>query len=242
MGKNFYDELDQMGQRYGPRVASSLEHIFHMEKARNETNHGIERSASVHVLDFYTPKSTRRVLEYMAIDYVMFNLPIPEWVEEILAQDATTGYNSLVACCRTFHFLGPRRPPRGCGRSQVSTCTHRKQQLQRCWCCHYELCKDGWKHSNRPHCWILCQHGIYLVIWLAHLGQTAVGGYSTASPYRDWNYCESIEPSGTTVDVAGGSVASGGCETHTPFYYSSKRWYQEGLNGRENSYMQDRHV
>ena len=56
MGKNFYEELDRMGQRYGERVASSLEHIFHMEKARNETNHGIERSASVHVLDFYTPK------------------------------------------------------------------------------------------------------------------------------------------------------------------------------------------
>jgi hypothetical protein len=91
MGTNFYKELGRMGQRYGERVMNSLEDIFHMNEALNETNHGIERSASFHVLDFYTPKSTRRVLEYMAIDYVMFNLPIPEWAEEIIAKDNTIG-------------------------------------------------------------------------------------------------------------------------------------------------------
>jgi hypothetical protein len=91
MGTNFYKELGRMGQRYGERVMNSLEDIFHMNQALNETNHGIERSASFHVLDFYTPRSTRRVLEYMAIDYVMFNLPIPEWAEEIIAKDNTIG-------------------------------------------------------------------------------------------------------------------------------------------------------
>lgn len=79
-----------MGQRYGEHMMNGLEHVFQLEQALHEakTNRGIERLASSHVLEFYTPTSARRVLEYMAIDYVMFNLSIPAWVEGILEQDA----------------------------------------------------------------------------------------------------------------------------------------------------------
>jgi len=64
--------------------------LHHYLQARNESklNEGIERSASSHVIEYYTPKSLRRVLEYMAIDYVMLKLPIPEWAEQILEQDS----------------------------------------------------------------------------------------------------------------------------------------------------------
>jgi hypothetical protein len=78
-----------MGLQYGERVMDGLEKIFHLEQARNKnaTNRGIETSASSHVMEYYTAKSVRRVLEYMAMDYFMLNIEIPEWAERILAQD-----------------------------------------------------------------------------------------------------------------------------------------------------------
>jgi len=79
-----------MGLRYGQGMMNEFDQVFHLEQARNESklNQGIERSASSHVMEYYTPKSLRRVLEYMAIDYVMLKLPIPEWAEQILEQDS----------------------------------------------------------------------------------------------------------------------------------------------------------
>ena len=39
------------------------------------------------LLQYYTPKRVRRVLEYMSIDYVLLGLPIPLWAEELLQQE-----------------------------------------------------------------------------------------------------------------------------------------------------------
>lgn len=92
MDKHFYDDLYKMGSRYGEHMMNGLEQTFLLEQARNETkmNQGIETSASSHVMEYYTPKSVRRVLEYMAMDYVMLKIPIPEWVSQILEQETAS--------------------------------------------------------------------------------------------------------------------------------------------------------
>ena len=89
MDENFYNDLNRMGVRYGERMMNGLESTFHLKQALSNAtkNHGIETSASSHVFEYYTPKSVRRVLEYMAMDYVTLNMSIPEWAEQILKLD-----------------------------------------------------------------------------------------------------------------------------------------------------------
>jgi Sulfotransferase family len=48
---------------------------------------GVETGASSLVESIYTPHSLRRVLEYTAIDYVMLDLPIPDWAEQMLLRE-----------------------------------------------------------------------------------------------------------------------------------------------------------
>lgn len=91
MGEHFYHDLDRMGQQFGGRLVDGLERVFDLQRVLNESkkNVGVEQAASTKVFEYYTPKSLRRVLEYMSIDYVLFDLPIPDWVDAILEQDST---------------------------------------------------------------------------------------------------------------------------------------------------------
>jgi hypothetical protein len=69
-------------------MMNTLENVFHFQEARvdNKTNQGVETSASSHVMEYYTPKTLRQVLEYVAIDYYLLNIPIPAWAERMLEQ------------------------------------------------------------------------------------------------------------------------------------------------------------
>ena len=94
MDGNFYDDLNRLGQRYGANFASGLEQVFHVSKKLNNAtkNQGIETSASSHVMEYYSAKTVRRVLEYMAIDYVLLGIPIPEWAEQMLLEEDSEGH------------------------------------------------------------------------------------------------------------------------------------------------------
>lgn len=98
MDENFYDDLNRLGLRYGKRMTTILDNVFHFQQARNKSKHneGIETSASSHVLEFYTPKTLRQVLEYVTIDYYLLNIPIPVWAERMLKQDAHDTERSLL--------------------------------------------------------------------------------------------------------------------------------------------------
>ncbi len=95
MGDNFYNDLDAMQKRY-PGLETGMERIFHLSRELssakrifrkgNSKNRGVETGAASQALDYYTPHTVRRVLEYYAIDYVSLGLPIPEWAEEMLLQ------------------------------------------------------------------------------------------------------------------------------------------------------------
>lgn len=84
MGENFYRDLDKMGRQFG--VTKELQDVFQYEN--KTTSHGIEQSSALHVQDYYTPSTVRKVMEYLAMDYVMLNLTIPKWAKDMLDSEA----------------------------------------------------------------------------------------------------------------------------------------------------------
>jgi hypothetical protein len=87
MGPAFFQDLDKLGSQFGDKLTEGLEQIFSVSQKLNDSNQGIETSASSHVKEFYTPATVRQVLEYTAIDYMLLDLPIPNWAETILNED-----------------------------------------------------------------------------------------------------------------------------------------------------------
>jgi hypothetical protein len=53
----------------------------------NKTYTYTETSAATQVYKFYNAKTVRRVLEYLAIDYMTLGLRIPDWAEELLEKE-----------------------------------------------------------------------------------------------------------------------------------------------------------
>jgi hypothetical protein len=103
MGTNFYSDLQTLGRRHGDSLTSTFEKVFkvdlHSENFTRITGNsnayvgGRERKAAQLLQDYYTPRTVRRVLGYMAIDYVKLGLPIPAWAEEMLQKEQNDYYN-----------------------------------------------------------------------------------------------------------------------------------------------------
>lgn len=87
MGPEFLKDLKVMSERYGSKVERALNQVFSFADKINTTNDGIETRAPTKVLQYYNPSSVRKVLEYLSIDYVMLNLTVPAWAEEMLHND-----------------------------------------------------------------------------------------------------------------------------------------------------------
>lgn len=86
---SFYNDLETLGNQFGERMQGAMQQVFRVGDAQannNDRRNGVEQSASSHVLEFYTPKTLRQVLEYVSIDYVLLNLTIPEWAERMLLE------------------------------------------------------------------------------------------------------------------------------------------------------------
>jgi hypothetical protein len=88
MNKNFYQELGRFTEHY-PSIEYDVRKTFKIDGKENATNYGTEQQAALHTWDYYTPNTIRRVLQYASIDYMLLNLSIPEWAEEILKKDDT---------------------------------------------------------------------------------------------------------------------------------------------------------
>ncbi len=89
MGRGFYADLNRLIQLY-PALESGIEKTFKLSRmiqSQTTNERGIETGAAGQVLDYYTPHTARRVLEYYAIDYMLLRLPIPEWAEDLLRQE-----------------------------------------------------------------------------------------------------------------------------------------------------------
>jgi hypothetical protein len=89
MGPDFYKDIDEVAHRYGGRFEKEVHKVFDADKHVEEdtVNHGVETSAPKFVKEFYSPRSLRRVLEFVSIDYVFLGLPVPQWAHEILAEE-----------------------------------------------------------------------------------------------------------------------------------------------------------
>lgn len=87
MGDTFYQHLKRLGDRF-PALQPYLEDQFRLKtKGGIHSNKGVETKAANQTEYFYTPKTVRRVLEYMSVDYVTLGLEIPRWADEMLSKD-----------------------------------------------------------------------------------------------------------------------------------------------------------
>ena len=89
MGENFHQELGRFQAQY-PSLTKDVDRVFALKSHQSSVNPGIERQASKHTRTFYTPNTIRRVLQYTSIDYMLLNLKIPQWAEDILQSDDIT--------------------------------------------------------------------------------------------------------------------------------------------------------
>jgi hypothetical protein len=99
MDTSFYQHLNDLGEHYGGRFEETLKEVFKYPSTDDlnlnatttttaeRANVGIETKASEKVKQYYTPRSLRKVLEYVSIDYVMLKMEIPKWAEEMLRED-----------------------------------------------------------------------------------------------------------------------------------------------------------
>ncbi len=117
MNSTFYHNLEHLGKHYGGgRFETALKKAFDYpskiklmeeEMATAATSRGgegnnatasitkrwkgvvggVETKASDKVLDYYTPRSLRQVLEYVSIDYVLLGLKVPDWAENMLREN-----------------------------------------------------------------------------------------------------------------------------------------------------------
>jgi len=97
MGPDFYEDVYQFGQRYKDQtnLHQILNKVFKLDSkfrtnATSKENIGVETAAASFVQQYYTPKTVRKVLEYMSIDYVHLGLEIPGWAQEILDSEIET--------------------------------------------------------------------------------------------------------------------------------------------------------
>eukprot|EP00429_Kryptoperidinium_foliaceum_P011283 CAMPEP_0176005242 /NCGR_PEP_ID=MMETSP0120_2-20121206/2105_1 /TAXON_ID=160619 /ORGANISM="Kryptoperidinium foliaceum, Strain CCMP 1326" /LENGTH=350 /DNA_ID=CAMNT_0017337943 /DNA_START=277 /DNA_END=1329 /DNA_ORIENTATION=+ len=86
MDENFYRELNRFSQRF-PELNKPIQEVFKLDEMEDTVNKGTETQAALQIAKYYTPKTVRRVLEYTSIDYMLLNLTIPHWAEEMLQMD-----------------------------------------------------------------------------------------------------------------------------------------------------------
>ena len=93
MDSRFYYDLDTLQKKY-PGLEPGIESVYRVREklpAHNTTtvtNTGVETGAANQLLDFYTPHTVRKVLEYYAMDYKLLGIPIPEWAEKMLLESS----------------------------------------------------------------------------------------------------------------------------------------------------------
>lgn len=86
-------DLDKMANRFGGRLPILLDKFFgYKNHTRNKhinvgSDKGHGTKAPEKVAQFYTPRSLRRALEYVSIDYVVLGLRVPEWARQMLKED-----------------------------------------------------------------------------------------------------------------------------------------------------------
>jgi len=89
MDRNFYHDLGALGDKFGDNMTKALEQVFDVshQTRMNTSNVGKETRAPDLVRDYYSGRSIRRVLQYLSIDYVKLNLPVPGWAREMFDQE-----------------------------------------------------------------------------------------------------------------------------------------------------------
>ena len=88
MDDTFYQELFRFIERY-PKLKRNVRDVFQLEGKENARNTGTEHKAAVQTHKYFTPNTIRKVLQYYSVDYVLLELDIPQWADDILNQDTT---------------------------------------------------------------------------------------------------------------------------------------------------------
>jgi len=73
------EDAATVGERYG--VTQAIDGVIGKPKP------GRSRKTASHLKEYYTPRTLRRVLAYVSLDYVILNLTLPNWAIEVLAEE-----------------------------------------------------------------------------------------------------------------------------------------------------------
>lgn len=89
MNGDLVQDLQRFKESY-PELSRTVDSVFalNVSSVDSTTSSGVETKAAEKTKQYYSPHTVKRVLEYYSIDYVMLDIPIPQWAEEMLAQDA----------------------------------------------------------------------------------------------------------------------------------------------------------
>jgi len=91
MGPHLYQDLDALGKQF--RLEEAVVKAFGPLPLNQTDNVGVETAAKSHVEEYYTAASVRRVLEYTAVDYVLLDLPVPDWAQRMLSLAGSSNSN-----------------------------------------------------------------------------------------------------------------------------------------------------
>lgn len=86
MDLHFQADLRRLREVY-PELSTRIKKVFNVSDGIIAENYGVETKAASQTEKFYSPHTVRRVLEYYAIDYVMLDIPIPAWAQNMLSND-----------------------------------------------------------------------------------------------------------------------------------------------------------
>ena len=90
MDRNFYNDLHRLLETSpfseNTQFVQEVSNHFKLSATVNTVNTGTETHAYDRVNEFYSPETVRRVMEYYAIDYDVFNLSVPSWAKTMLGK------------------------------------------------------------------------------------------------------------------------------------------------------------
>jgi len=94
MNATFSEQLDVLKSKYGEPFSAYVAEKYQSKTSNvaksnrgGDTSSSRNSSAAKRVLEYFTPETVRRLLKYYSIDYMKLALPIPDWADEILAQE-----------------------------------------------------------------------------------------------------------------------------------------------------------
>jgi len=87
MNSTFYTQLESMVSAIGVgdfnKVDQAIDGVFHYKNSATQVNVGVETRAADRAKEYYTSETAAQVLKFYSLDYIMLEIPLPKWLDQI---------------------------------------------------------------------------------------------------------------------------------------------------------------